>query len=492
MAIVFKRQSQHLRWAGFFFIIDASLVWASFLFGIFFRFGEFSFAKLLEYSPSVILSSLVLPSIFYVGGLYSARRLEGGWMFHLGWLLVGFASAAIAVLVMGSLDFSARIGRGVLLAALGFSIVTVTARHILTVHRKKRRWETYLFLVTNKEDESASVFLNSMWKDKARHLGVIIPEDFALENKWDVLATVEELIEGEAAISVDIVLVRDHHFKDPRLAAALRSFRYQGAELMSLVDACEEVYQAVPLALISENWLLRASSQSNMFYIRKLKRMFDIVCSIFFLVVLSPALLVGVLLVLFSSREGPVIFRQKRTGRWQRPFTAFKLRTMQVNSEAKGAKWSGDSDQRVFPAGHFLRKFRIDEIPQLINVLKGEMSFVGPRPEQIEISKQLIEEIPFYRERILIQPGLTGLAQVRFPYGSSVEDAARKLEYDLYYMKHMSLLLDFFILLETVRTVINGGVRIGGDKEYLAFTKSISSDSVRKTRSEEGPAKVVT
>ena len=158
MAIVFKRQSQHLRWAGFFFILDASLVWASFLFGIFFRFGEFSFAKLLEYSPGVILASLVLPSVFYIGGLYSARRLEGGSLVHIRWLLLGFTGSALSVLVIGSLDFSARIGRGVLLAALAFAFTTITARHILTVHRKKGVGKLTSFLLRTKRTNQRACF----------------------------------------------------------------------------------------------------------------------------------------------------------------------------------------------------------------------------------------------------------------------------------------------------------------------------------------------
>ncbi|MCB1091719.1 MAG: sugar transferase, partial [Verrucomicrobiae bacterium] len=138
-----------------------------------------------------------------------------------------------------------------------------------------------------------------------------------------------------------------------------------------------------------------------------------------------------------------------------------------------GAQWSSSVDPRVFPAGKWLRRFRVDEIPQLFNVLRGDMSFVGPRPEQPSFVDSLANTVPWYRERLLIQPGLTGWAQVRYPYGANEEDAVRKLEYDLYYMKHMSLLLDFFILIETTRTVLLGGVKEGQRDEYSTFREEL-------------------
>jgi lipopolysaccharide/colanic/teichoic acid biosynthesis glycosyltransferase len=147
---------------------------------------------------------------------------------------------------------------------------------------------------------------------------------------------------------------------------------------------------------------------------------------------------------------------------------------MHVAGPDRSARWANDEKDRIFPLGSFLRTFRIDEIPQLINVLRGEMSFVGPRPEQLAIVEELSKRIPFYRERLLIQPGITGWAQVNYPYGASVEDAARKLEYDLYYMKHMGIFLDFFILLETVKIILCGGLR-DGDDDYLRFREDIES-----------------
>jgi len=171
----------------------------------------------------------------------------------------------------------------------------------------------------------------------------------------------------------------------------------------------------------------------------------------------SPLLLAGMLAVKLTS-PGPVFYRQARSGRFGRVFNIIKLRTMVVDAEKAGPVWSTENDPRVTRMGRILRKYRIDELPQFFHVLTGSMSFVGPRPERPEIIVKLAASIPYYQERLMVQPGITGWAQVNYPYGSSVEDSRRKLEYDLYYMKNMSVFLDAFILLDTVRIVLCGGV----------------------------------
>ena len=193
-----------------------------------------------------------------------------------------------------------------------------------------------------------------------------------------------------------------------------------------------------------------------MLYIKKVKRLFDIVVSIAGLILSAPLLLAAMVAVKVTS-AGPVFYRQVRSGRFGRQVNVTKLRTMRVDAEKGGAVWSTENDPRVTPVGRILRKYRIDEIPQLFHVLMGTMSFVGPRPERPEMIEKLATSIPYYQERLMVQPGITGWAQVNYPYGSSVEDARRKLEYDLYYMKNMSVFLDLFILLDTVRIVIRGG-----------------------------------
>jgi exopolysaccharide biosynthesis polyprenyl glycosylphosphotransferase len=186
------------------------------------------------------------------------------------------------------------------------------------------------------------------------------------------------------------------------------------------------------------------------------KRTFDLaVGSVLMLLALPIMLIVG--LMIAAEAPGPVIYRQERVGRRGRKFTLFKFRSMIVGAERDGKPtWAGVNDARVTRVGRLLRKTRIDELPQLLNVVRGEMSLVGPRPERPEFVAMLSEQIPFYSIRHSVKPGITGWAQVRYYYTATVEDAAKKLEYDIYYVKNHSLLLDFLILLETVRVVLLG------------------------------------
>ncbi|HKP73301.1 MAG TPA: TIGR03013 family XrtA/PEP-CTERM system glycosyltransferase [Pyrinomonadaceae bacterium] len=172
-------------------------------------------------------------------------------------------------------------------------------------------------------------------------------------------------------------------------------------------------------------------------------------------IVSLPVALVTAALIKLES-PGPALYRQERVGKNGRPFTIMKFRSMRSDAEKDGPVWARDGDARVTRVGRIIRKIRVDEIPQFWNILKGEMNFVGPRPERPHFVAQLAEEIPFYEQRHLIPPGLTGWAQIKYPYGSSIEDARQKLQYDLYYIKNQSLVLDAIILFETVKTILFG------------------------------------
>ena len=184
-----------------------------------------------------------------------------------------------------------------------------------------------------------------------------------------------------------------------------------------------------------------------------IQRFTDIALSLLLLVFTLPLMLTTAVLVLLDS-PGPVLYRQERVGLNGRVFTLFKFRSMRTDAEARGPVWAAQCDPRVTRVGAIIRLVRIDELPQLINVLRGQMSFIGPRPERPHFVAQLERALPLYRARTLVKPGLTGWAQVNYPYGASVEDARAKLSYDLYYVKHRGVLLDLLILLATVRVVL--------------------------------------
>jgi exopolysaccharide biosynthesis polyprenyl glycosylphosphotransferase len=187
----------------------------------------------------------------------------------------------------------------------------------------------------------------------------------------------------------------------------------------------------------------------------RLKRLLDIILASFLLLLSLPVLAITALAIKLES-EGKIIYKQKRTGLHNQEFEILKFRSMRADAEKNGAQWSSKADQRITRVGNFIRKTRIDELPQLVNVLKGEMSVIGPRPEREIFIKELEKVIPFYRCRHLIKPGITGLSQVSLGYGSSVSDAVHKHRYDIFYLKYHNLWMDIKILFKTIKTVILG------------------------------------
>jgi sugar transferase (PEP-CTERM system associated) len=186
------------------------------------------------------------------------------------------------------------------------------------------------------------------------------------------------------------------------------------------------------------------------------KRLFDIVCASLLIVLAAPLMLLAAVLIRLESR-GPILYRQERTGLSGKPFQVVKFRSMRTDAEGDGKpRWAKADDDRITRVGHLIRRTRIDELPQLFSVLKGEMSLVGPRPERPFFVDRLAQEIPFYSVRHSVKPGVTGWAQVRYQYGATIEDSQEKLQYDLYYVKNHTLFLDLVILLETVRVVLTG------------------------------------
>jgi sugar transferase (PEP-CTERM system associated) len=195
-------------------------------------------------------------------------------------------------------------------------------------------------------------------------------------------------------------------------------------------------------------------------FVTVVKRSFDIIVTLALLILTSPILLATAILIKLDS-DGPILYRQDRVGLGGRTFSLLKFRSMHVGAEGPGdPQWARINDSRVTRVGAVIRKTRIDELPQLVNVLRNQMSFIGPRPERPYFVERFCREIPFYNRRHLVKPGITGWAQIRFQYGASVEDARQKLSYDLYYIKNQTLFLDLIILIETVRIILfPSGVR---------------------------------
>ncbi|HED64099.1 MAG TPA: TIGR03013 family PEP-CTERM/XrtA system glycosyltransferase [Planctomycetes bacterium] len=230
--------------------------------------------------------------------------------------------------------------------------------------------------------------------------------------------------------------------------------RLQGIAVHEAESFFERVSGKVPAEAMRPSYLIFNRGFLQHPLGRVAKRLFDIAFGILILALAWPVMILAAIAVRLDS-PGPILFRQERTGEHGRPFTLMKFRSMRQDAEKKtGPVWAQENDPRVTRVGRFLRKTRIDELPQLFNVLAGSMSFVGPRPERPTFVRELAEQIPYYHQRHIVKPGLTGWAQVNYPYGNTVEDALQKLQFDLFYIRHQSFLFDLSIVLDTVRTVV--------------------------------------
>ncbi len=236
----------------------------------------------------------------------------------------------------------------------------------------------------------------------------------------------------------------------------LLSESIRGKNIFNLLNWCEEFLNRIPSEIISETDLIKIdfSSQIETFQMR-LKRIGDVFFSLVILISAFPILIIASILIYLEDR-GPIFYSQTRTGLMNKEIRIIKLRTMRIDAEKNGPQWSSSNDLRVTQIGKILRKYRIDEIPQLVAVFRGDMSLIGPRPERPEIDLQLSEEIINYNFKYLSKPGLSGWAQVNYPYGASKLDARIKLSYDLYYLKNFSIGLDLLIFFKTIKLVLNG------------------------------------
>lgn len=253
-----------------------------------------------------------------------------------------------------------------------------------------------------------------------------------------------------------VLIGRGEHL-EREAVQSLMQLRLEGTLVYSISEFCESFIYKIPPIYVKNDWFVFSAGFSLLHsYTRtKLKRVLDIVISIILLLLTSPLMMLIGLLIKLDSR-GPIFYSQIRSGMNKRTFRLYKFRSMFYNAESGQAQWAKSNDPRVTRVGRFLRLTRIDELPQIFNVLAGDMSVIGPRPERPEFDQRLSLEIPYYDIRYLVKPGITGWAQVMYPYGASIEDAYQKLAFDLYYIKNYSLLLDIAIIFKTIRVILLG------------------------------------
>lgn len=309
-----------------------------------------------------------------------------------------------------------------------------------------------VFIGTDKDGKARELLAEGL--PRARILGYVGEPDYG-ESGVPHLGPSWTALDAAKAKSATMIVILPDAPMDDELARELLNAKLRGSMVVDIRSFYERVAQRLPLSQINAEWLLQTEgfSLNTRGSLRRVKRAIDVIVSSLMLVAASPVMLLAALAVRLES-PGPVIYKQARVGLREKEFTVYKFRSMRADAEKNGAVWASQNDARVTKVGKFMRKTRIDELPQLWNVLKGDMSFIGPRPERMAFVSELKKTIPWYSLRHTVKPGLTGWAQVSYPYGASEEDARRKLEYDLYYIKNISLLLDINILLKTLGVVL--------------------------------------
>jgi sugar transferase (PEP-CTERM system associated) len=410
-------------------------------------------------APQLVFAILIVA--LNVGfGLYQRNR-ELTTSAYLLRLVLTFAIAAalayvIAEALPGGKVFQATLGVAVLLAIGGLLLL----RHLIVMPLVGSLLPyRVLVLGTGPEARLVEASLAATHPSGMRIVGFHALEKAqrTLVSRRRIIANTGPLEETVRRLGVNEIIVAVREQRGGVLPLrSLLDCRLNGVRVTDLARFFERVHGKVPIELLKVSWLIYGDGYRQGWIRTTVKRSFDVIVSVLLLLVTLPLMAVTAILIALDGR-GPIIYRQTRAGHRGKNFTVLKFRSMAPDAEKEGSpSWASIDDERVTRVGRFMRRTRIDELPQLINVLKGEMSFVGPRPERPEFVEMLTQQIPFYAVRHSVKPGITGWAQVRYSYGATVEQAVRKLEYDLYYVKNHTLVLDVLILLETVRVVMLG------------------------------------
>ncbi|PWG62697.1 TIGR03013 family XrtA/PEP-CTERM system glycosyltransferase [Sediminicurvatus halobius] len=412
--------------------------------------------------PKALVFAVLGMLALVVSGLYNPRLRDG----YLGVALrvvLGMAGAGALMMLAFYLVPALYLGRGVFAISLAFATAGLLLERTvwLRLQRQGNGHRRVLVLGAGRRAAHLLRFRRSTDFIGVRFLGFVPSPGDALHVPEGRCLDLEESLPGfcrQHHVDQLVVAVDDRRSALPM--EALIECRVRGVEVVDLPTFIERELGILKLDAMDPSWLVFSPGFNRRVVHLMLKRGFDLVAASTLLLFASPVMLLAAAAIWLESGS-PVLFRQTRVGQEGIPFELLKFRSMCLDAEADGvARWASRGDARTTRVGRVLRRYRIDELPQVLNVLAGRMSFVGPRPERPEFVGDLIRNIPYYAERHRVKPGLTGWAQIRYPYGASERDAFEKLQYDLYYAKNHNLLTDIGILLQTAEVVLWGkGVR---------------------------------
>ncbi len=441
-------------------LIEGVLLLAASYAGFIVRFSPTMVESSAVFTPEAILFAFFMLVVMAALGLYQDEHPES-FVTILNRTIIAFAAGSALMSVVFYLFPGTYIGRGVFAYTATFAFGA-----ILLARTVFFRWTAFgllkkrvLILGAGEQARDILELVSTNGRRKSIEVVGVHPlttGDVAVHHPR-MLPVTMSVSEAAQQFGVHEIIIAMREQRGGALPVSqLLDCKLRGVQVTDLQSFFEREQGRIRLDSLKASWLIFGEGCRQGLVRETVKRLFDVMASSLLLAVTLPVIVLTALLIKLEDR-GPVFYRQERVGQGGRVFDILKFRSMKSDAERDGKpKWAKSNDDRITRIGRFIRRTRIDELPQIINVLRGEMSFVGPRPERPFFVRQLVQEIPFYAARHSVKPGITGWAQVRYPYGASLDDASQKLQYDLYYVKNHTLFLDLLILVETVEVVLWG------------------------------------
>ena len=410
-----------------------------------------------------VLFGLVMPTTMMAMGLYQSR-FRGGIIGVFLRSVIGFLCGAAILALLYYLIPPLKLGRGVFAIAILIAFFMVGTIRPMFFYYVDRDILKIRVLVLGAGEKAGSIARRMRRRVDRRGFRVVgyvpLATDESVKSDESLSIDLGEttLLEYSIANNVDEIVVAADQRRGCLPLEQLLECKVHGLDVIDLLSFFEREQGKLPLDILRPDWLIYSDGFRRGTFRDITKRLFDILASALIILITWPFMLLAVIAIkIEDGLNAPVFYRQVRVGFLGKPFEVLKFRSMTTDAESKGgAQWAVKNDSRVTRTGNFMRNTRIDELPQILNVLAGDMSFVGPRPERPHFVEQLTESIPYYRERHAVKPGITGWAQVCYPYGASLKDSEQKQEFDLYYIKNHTIFLDILILCQTAEVVLFG------------------------------------
>ena len=447
------------------FLLDVLVLYASLALVLVFRYRDVFSYQWSLHLPAFSIIFVLWILVFYIINLYETSFLRNTINFYTNLIRAIITAASISIAFFYLIPFfNIAPKRNLFLFILIFSGLELINRYIFNNIAERKFKKPTLIVGLNPQSLELAEFIkeNPQLGYKLKHVVDVANKRTGIDNDFKKFRIIQGMNGIDDVIKkekINTVIISPESYQDKNVINAFYKTLEYKVTFRNLSSFYEQTTGRVPLGAINQVWFLENLSEGTKNSYEAMKRFFDIVFA-FILGIISLVFYPIFILLVKLSSSGPIFYRQRRFGQSGKIFKIIKFRTMREDAEkSTGAVWTKEDDPRITKIGRLLRKSRIDELPQLWNILKGEMAFVGPRAERPEFHERLTKEIPFYEERYLVKPGLTGWAQIgggiRYTYSGSIAGTKEKLQYDLYYIKNRSFILDFGIILKTINIALH-------------------------------------